>query len=132
VPQEVFPAAGLQVGERLYVPDLGVCRVGPVLEPGRNAPAAVAVQRRGLEPHVYQGTAGNCLHDAVYHHPVDGALDHRRAQVRLARQCRKSYGASARERGVHGGHFLAQAFRFLFDAVHFDLRPEVVAAGDQT
>ena len=39
---------------------------------------------------------------------------------------------SARQRGVHGGHLLAQPLRLLLDAVHLDLGPEVVAAGDQT
>src|SRR5215213_12033149 len=74
VPEEVLTAASSQVGERLYVTDLGVGRVRPALEPACDIPAAVVVQREGLEPHVHQRAAGDDLYHTVDHHPVDGAL----------------------------------------------------------
>src|SRR5919202_6776787 len=132
VPEEVFAAAGGQVGVGLDVPYLGVGRRGAVLQPRCDGAATSPVERVRPEPHVHDGAARDDLGRPIYHHPVEGALRDGRPHTRAARELGQADCPAPRQRRVHGGHLLAKALPLLLQTPHLHFGPQVVAAVDQT
>jgi hypothetical protein len=108
VPEEVFAAARGEARISLDVPDLGVGRLGAVLEPRGDGAAATPVECRSFQPHVHDGAARDDLGRSIDHHPVQRALRDGRPYPGAAGEPRQVDRPAPGQDRVHGSHLLAQ------------------------